>query len=77
MGVDANLVRVAAAPAPRKGKGEFFVIVFSLTRAPCPFDYAAGDYVCKAAVPVGTEPLRFDGRTYRLAGAPLRLELFD
>lgn len=77
MDVNANLVRVAATPTPRKGKGEFFDIVLSWTRAPCPFDDAAGDYVCKAPAPIGTEILRFDGRTYRLAGAPLRLELFD
>jgi hypothetical protein len=77
MGVDANLVRVAAAPAPRKGKGDLFDIAFPWTRAPCPFDDAAGDYVCKAPTPIGTEVLRFDGRAYRLIGPRLRLELFD
>ncbi len=62
---------------PRKGKGDLVDLAFSWTRAPCPYDDSAGHYVCKAGKPIGTELLRFDGRTYRLAGPRVRVELFD
>jgi hypothetical protein len=77
MGPGADLVSVTATPVPRKGKGDLFDLAFPWTRAPCPFDEGAGDYVCKGGKPIGTELLRFDGTTYRLAGARAHVDFFD
>jgi len=77
MGPSADLVSVTATPSARKGEGEFLDLTFAWTRANCPFDEGAGHYVCKDRKPIGAELLRFDGRTYRLAGARVHVDFFD
>lgn len=74
-GLDVVEVNAAVRNEPRKdGPND---VVFAWSRAPCPFDDAAGSYVCKPGVPQGSERLRFDGKTYKLQGPRARLELLD
>ncbi len=77
LGAGENRVEVSAIPTPTRGPKPLADLDFPWRRAVCLFDQKAGDFVCPAAKAIGTEKLRFDGQTYRLTGARVRVDFFD
>ncbi len=73
----ADVSEVTATVTNEPGPGVAFDLVFAWSRALCPFDQQAGEYVCGPPKPTGSERLRWSGSVYKLHGPEAKLEHFN